>query len=99
RVTGADVSFDPPTPREGTTVAVSAQVHNPSPVAAPAFTVRFFHGDPDNGGELIGETQVAGVEAGSSAIASIEWPLAVRGSQAIFVVADASDEGPGDEER
>jgi flagellar hook assembly protein FlgD len=94
RLTGADVSFDPPAPREGATVVIAATVHNPSPVAAPAFTVRFFHGNPDDGGEQIGERRVTGVDAASSAVASIEWLLDVRGSQAIFVVADALDEVP-----
>src|SRR6185503_11790048 len=83
RLTGADVSFDPPAPREGATVVISAEVRNPSPVAAPASTVRFFHGDPEDGGQPIGEVQITGVEAGASAVASIEWPLDVRGSQAI----------------
>src|SRR4029079_11350748 len=55
-------------------------------------TVRFFHGDPEDGGQPIGEVQIAGVEAGASAVAAIAGPLEVRGSQSIFVIADALDE-------
>src|SRR5262249_6126060 len=60
RVSGADLSFAPDPPREGSAATVSLLVHNPSPVPAGAFAVRFYRGDPDAGGTLIGETPLAG---------------------------------------
>ncbi len=89
RVGGADVRFEPDPPREGEDAVVTVVVRNPSPAPAGPFAVRFYRGDPDQGGTLIGETSVPGVDAVSEVIASTAWsPVDARGAQGVFVLAD-----------
>ena len=63
RVQTKEIVFDPKEPQPGETVKITARIHNYSlvPTAGPV-KVRFFVGDPDNGGQLItstsGETEV-----------------------------------------
>lgn len=49
-----DIIFKPEDPRDGDTITIYAQIHNFSLLPTPGLVgVRFYVGDPDNGGELI----------------------------------------------
>lgn len=90
RVSSADVTLVPDPPLQGSDAVVAAIVRNPSPVAVGPFVVRFFLGDPQAGGTVIGETTVPGLDGQISTVASIVWsPVAVQGHQGLWVVADA----------
>ncbi len=88
-VSGADVTFAPDPPLEGSSATVSALVRNPSGVAAGPFLVRFYRGDPQDGGPPIGEAALSGLAGGATTVVSITWSAVdVRGAQGLFVVAD-----------
>ncbi len=92
-ITGADLAFAPDPPVEGQPAVVSAVVRNTGTSAAEAFAVRFFAGDPEQGGSTLGEMTVADLEAGGARTLTVELPsLGVRGSLGLFVVVDALDE-------
>jgi subtilase family serine protease len=92
RITGQDVGFSPDPPLEGADATVSVMVHNPGDVPAGPFNVRFYLGDPDAGGVVIGDAAVPGVSAGGGATASMLWsPVNVHGAQGIYVIADSSN--------
>lgn len=87
---GAEVAFVPDPPVEGETAAVSAQVRNVGVVPAGAFAVRFYVGDPDTQGVLIGEASVPGLGPQSGTTVSVAWsPVNARGTLGAFVVVDA----------
>ena len=89
-ITGADVRLAPDPLVEGEPATVAASVRNTGGGPASAFVVRFFVGDPDDGGTLVGESTVPGLEAGAAADASVPWPrVNVRGSLGLFVIVDA----------
>jgi hypothetical protein len=49
-----DIIFKPEDPKDGDTITIYAQVHNFSLIPTPGpVGIRFYVGDPDNGGELI----------------------------------------------
>jgi subtilase family serine protease/Tol biopolymer transport system component len=92
-VGGADLAVTPDPPVEGQPATVSAVVRNPGGVHTGPFSVRFFLGDPDFEGRLIGEAPIADLEAGGAVTASAEWsPVDVRGGGGLYVVADALHE-------
>ncbi len=92
-LTIANVTFDPDPPLEGSSDTVSATVSNVGAAAAGPFVVRFYRGDPDNGGVAVGETFLAGLGAGETTTASIVWsPVNVRGAQGIFAIVDAANQ-------
>ena len=92
-LSGADIRFAPDPPLEGSAATVSAIVRNPGAVAAGAFAVRFFRGDPDAGGSLIGEASLAGLAAGANTTAQVAWsPVNARGTQGVFVIVDPDDD-------
>ena len=70
-VTGADVRLEPDPLVEGEPATVAATVRNTGGGPASAFVVRFFVGDPDDGGTLVGESTVPGLDAGAAADASV----------------------------
>lgn len=95
RTSGGDIHFAPDPPREGQEAAVSAIVRNPSPVPAGPFKVRFYRGDPNAGGTLIGESPLAGLDPASAVTASVTWaPVDVRGAQGVFAIVDPVGEVP-----
>jgi subtilase family serine protease len=92
-VSGADLALGPDPPIEGQPARVSLVVRNPSVIDAGPFVVRFFRGDPDAGGVVIGETMVPGLAAGGQAVAEVTWAeVDVRGAQGLTAVADADDQ-------
>src|SRR5262249_42974620 len=89
-ISGADVSLEPDPPKEGMAATVAALVRNPGSIATGPFVVRFFRGDPDAGGSLIGESTIPPLAAFGEATVAVTWsPVDARGVQGISVVADA----------
>src|SRR5262249_12614275 len=77
-------------PKEGMAATVAALVRNPGSIATGPFVVRFFRGDPDAGGSLIGESTIPTLAAFGEATVAVTWsPVDARGVQGISVVADA----------
>ena len=76
-----DIVFDPADPQPGEEILITARLHNYSliPTGGPV-SVRFYVGDPDNGGELVtgtaGETEVmtaAFIPARDTASVQLRW--------------------------
>lgn len=79
-----DIDWSPGVPANGTTVNLTAVVHNSGNLGAGPFTVRFLLD-----GALLGDRSVAGLAAGSSsAITSHAW-TATQGSHTVRSIADA----------
>jgi subtilase family serine protease/flagellar hook assembly protein FlgD/WD40 repeat protein len=92
-VSGADLTLVPDPPQEGAPATVSVIVRNPGAVAAGPFDVRFYRGDPDEDGQLIGSATVPGLAAGAQATPSVVWPdVNVRGLQGLFALVDPDDQ-------
>jgi hypothetical protein len=71
------------------TRTVAALVSNHGPSAADATMVRFFDGDPDLGGSLIGSVGIPTLEAAAQATAAVEWNILGEGGEHnIYVVVD-----------
>jgi hypothetical protein len=84
------------------TVQLRATIANSGNPAAPAgpVVVRFYRGDPAQGGAQIGGDQIISLAGcGATGVASVTWNGAPAGMHRIFVVVDAagslaeSDEG------
>ncbi|MCP3934827.1 MAG: hypothetical protein GY708_05575, partial [Actinomycetia bacterium] len=88
-----DLGFSPEVAEEGGSVNLAAAVLNNGNLAAGAFEVAFYLGDPDAGGTLIGSPQsVAGLAPGEHAFVSFDWqPVPSAGNKLIYVVADVND--------
>ena len=92
-VRGPDISFTPDPPREGGSATVSVLVRNTGVVPAGPFVVRFYRGDPDEGGTAIDDAAVAGLAGQGSIVASVIWsPVDVRGAQGLFALADPDEQ-------
>jgi len=80
-------------PRGGDTVTVAARIRNfgLSAVSTP-FTVKFYKGNPNNGGTMIGETTVDTIIAArGSRVAEVPWAIPISqnlDSLRIYVVLD-----------
>ncbi|MDY7079651.1 MAG: CARDB domain-containing protein [Chloroflexota bacterium] len=89
-----DIDIRPYYANPGETVAISATVRNYSNKYAYNVTVRFYLGDPDDGGRQIGADQVIPTLAraiGPETVA-IEWTAEGRGLQRIYAVVDPDNE-------
>lgn len=86
----SDLVFSQPFPREGEVVAINALVRNAGPAAAESVQVRFYDGDPLNGGLLIGDAvTLALIPAYGSVNITTVWNTAGRaGNRYITVQAD-----------
>jgi subtilase family serine protease/flagellar hook assembly protein FlgD len=85
----SDVALDPERPEVGEGVTVSVTVRNRSRVAASAFALEVFDGDPELGGTEIGSELVPSLLAGASFTAAFDWDTAgLQGSHVLFAVAD-----------
>jgi subtilase family serine protease len=72
----------------GTTCILRAEVSNLRAVTVNEVTVRFYDGDPDAGGTIIGE-QVIDLPGRGSAVAEVNWDTSqVKGCREIYVWAD-----------
>jgi hypothetical protein len=92
-----DIIINPLDPQPGDTATIYARVQNYSNVDQLGTSVRFFLGDPDNGGQLIenkdglSEASVDQVNAREPVIAKLEnWivPESVKNETMIFAVLD-----------
>jgi hypothetical protein len=88
-------------------IQLRASIANGGNLAAPAgpVVVRFYRGDPAQGGTQIGGDQTVNLAGcGESAVVSVTWNGVPAGTHRIFVVADAanavgeSDEGNNKQE-
>jgi subtilase family serine protease/flagellar hook assembly protein FlgD len=92
-VTGAEVTIDPDPLREGESATIRATVRNTGTAPSEPCIVRFFLGDPKEGGTPISDASLGGLGAGAATTVSVTWPsVAVRGSIGLFVVADVLEE-------
>jgi hypothetical protein len=73
-------------PASGVKVAVTARVRNAGTAASGPFIVRFA-----DDGALVGERMVAGIPAGGSVTASIDWTPAGAGTHELVVTVDPAD--------
>ncbi|MBK7919765.1 MAG: DUF1565 domain-containing protein [Chloroflexi bacterium] len=69
--------------------SLSATVTNDGELAAANIAVRFYLGDPQQGGAPIGDAQIiTALDAGQSATVSVPWQPDVAGAQTLYVWAD-----------
>ncbi|MFK7800525.1 MAG: CARDB domain-containing protein, partial [Anaerolineae bacterium] len=89
-----EIMIDPPYAEIGERVTISAQVHNYSNVSANSVKVRFYLGDPDNGGTQIGSDQTISNlnRASGSQTVSIDWLAEGSGEQRIYAVIDPDNQ-------
>ena len=81
----SDVSLDSPA-----TVTLSAQIANSGTnVFAKDTLVRFYNGDPQNGGVAIGSTQLVSLKGcGHTEMATVTWNNVPNGTYQVYVVVD-----------
>ncbi len=97
-----EIAFAPLKPQPGDTILIEARIHNYSLITTgSATTVRFYVGDPDNGGTVIvgtdGETDVSTltpIDRRGQAIVSLEWavPADLDPFARIYAVIDPENE-------
>lgn len=76
-------------PVEGDVISPTVTVRNLGNEAAASAVVGYYLGDPNNGGRLLGNSYVATIAAGGTAIASLSWKTTgYTGNQTIFAVVD-----------
>jgi parallel beta-helix repeat protein len=89
----ATLSFDPATGYAGEYISISADIINSGQSACDGFTVRFYNGDPLQGGTQIGiDEPVSGLEAGSTSTVTITWMSTVVGDFEIYAEIDVLNE-------
>jgi hypothetical protein len=95
-----DVRINRADPKPGDSVTISAKVRNYALAdVVGGVTVRFYMGDPDNGGTVIGNATIpGGVKARNRATASISWvvPPSTPRTTRIYAVIDPDDGIPGE---
>jgi hypothetical protein len=89
-----DIEIWPFYANRGETVTVSATVRNYSNVSAYNVRVRFYLGDPDDGGQQIGADQIIPTlaRAVGPETVSVEWTASGSGLQRIHAVVDPDNE-------
>ena len=71
------------------TRTLSALVSNEGESAAGATTARFYDGDPDQGGALIGAATVPALEAGGQTVVAVAWPIqGAGGAHTLYVTVE-----------
>ena len=68
-----EITFSPQSASPGTVVAIMAKVRNYSMVGANNVAVRFYEGDPDQGGVVIGNATVATLNPMSAVPATLQF--------------------------
>ena len=90
-ITGEDIAFSDENPVLGDTVTISATVHNTGGADATDVAVRFYDGNPDDGGMQIGNDQIiVTIPIGGTGAASVDW-TSTAGVHEIFVVLDPDE--------
>ncbi len=90
-ISAADITCSNPTPTAGDTITIAAIVHNDGPAPADNLSVRFYDGDPTEGGLLIGETTMLSIPANGNSQTSISWTTPNASTHTIFVKIDPSN--------
>ncbi|RMD45941.1 hypothetical protein D6829_00715, partial [Candidatus Pacearchaeota archaeon] len=86
-INSTDISFNETSPQENENVLINATIHNLGGVDVSGVIVRFYEGDPDNGGTQIGSDKNISINAYSSNTTSVVWNASIGPSQ-IFVIVD-----------
>lgn len=87
-ITKEDITLSKPDPVAGDTIDISANIKNDGPATATDVVVKFYNGDPDAGGVLIGESIVPSIAAYGSAQAKISWTIPAAFAGKVFVVVN-----------
>ena len=87
-ITASDITFSKPDPVAGDTIEVTANIRNDGPAVATDVAVKFYNGDPDAGGTLIGESVVPSIAAFGSTQAKITWTIPTAFAGQVFVVVN-----------
>ncbi len=83
------ITVSDPVPAQGDTVVITATIGNQGKRHAESFEVSFWDGDPQNGGQKIGDDQeVALVEGGTTIQVYTPWTVNAAGQHTIYVIAD-----------
>ncbi len=91
----SSISFSKSLPQAGEAVTITAAVHNSGLEAAASVVVRFYQGDPANGGTQIGVDQIIPfVDSSSESGVSITTSFNETGSKTILVVVDPTTRSP-----
>ena len=90
-ITEEDIVFSDENPVLGNIVTISATVHNIGGADVTDVAVRFYNGNPDDGGVQIGDDKIiATIPIGGAEIASVDWTSTI-GAHEIFVVLDPDE--------
>ena len=91
-----DLMLSNSNPYSGETVQIAATVHNTGKAAATNVLVRFFNGNPYNGGIQIGTDQVIPlIVAGGEQTVTIDWDtVGFTGSTIVYAIADPNNVVP-----
>lgn len=89
-LTASDITFTAKCDTVGDTIAVRAMIHNLGPAAVNNITVRFFDGDPDNGGVQLGQDQkITSIDGGGDNVVEVCCEkIGKSGYHDIYVVVD-----------
>jgi len=88
-VTDRDIILSNPAPRTGEKITITANVSNAGGADVNGAMVRFFDGDPAQGGMQIGADVTGNVQGGRSTPFTVEWDTTGReGDHEIFVLVD-----------
>lgn len=89
-----DITYSPASPTPGSTVELSVSVHcDNGSDTIPSVTVRFYDGDPNEGGTQIGEEQVVDdIASGTTKTVQNTWNIPDSDPHDIFVVLDPDND-------
>jgi hypothetical protein len=86
-VNSSDITLNETNPKENQSVQINAIVYNLAGVDTQNVTVRFYNGDPDSGGTIIGTNIFIDLSKYNQTNVTTSWLAPIGGSQ-IFVVVD-----------
>jgi len=87
-ISSEDIIFSNPTPTEGETVTITANIHNTGSAQADNVLIQFYDGDPLAGGVLIGETTMLSIPAYSSSLSTTSWTIPDAATHLIYLQID-----------
>ncbi|MEM7351250.1 MAG: CARDB domain-containing protein, partial [Acidobacteriota bacterium] len=90
-VRGSNLVFVPDPAFEGNTVTIQATIENASPVAADAFDVVAYDGDPASGAPQVAGPVTVSAAGSSTQTVSLTWSSVPGVDRAVFVVVDPDD--------
>ena len=91
-VTYEDITFIPEIPMEGESAQVNCEIHNVGVQSAQNVSINFYEGNPDEGGQLIGNSAIAEIAAGGQETATANWQVpTTEGAYRVYVTVDSQD--------